>query len=194
MLRGHSHGWRCSDPAPREGTVRLHPARPHASAPERLRRAAPHHAAPRRITEADVHHDRRRGRIAAVHRSHRGGGRAAETVRSGDTAGARHAAGSLMTHVERFESFIEPQALARILAAMAEASGGAANVYGDQDVGRINPLMRRTTQLTVPDEITQYVISRLSAHASILEERFGTEPLFVEPPQFLKYGDRKSVV
>jgi predicted 2-oxoglutarate/Fe(II)-dependent dioxygenase YbiX len=62
-----------------------------------------------------------------------------------------------MVDVARFESFIEPQALARIYAAMLEASGGAANVYGHQDVGRINPLVRRTTQLTVPDEIVQFV-------------------------------------
>jgi SM-20-related protein len=93
-----------------------------------------------------------------------------------------------MVDVARFESFIEPQTLARIYAAMLAASGGAANVYAHQDVGRINPLVRRTTQLTVPDAIVQSVMTLLAAHAPILEERFRTEPLSPEPPQFLKYG------
>jgi SM-20-related protein len=93
-----------------------------------------------------------------------------------------------MVDVARFENFIEPQALAKIHAAMLEASGGAANVYAQQDVGRINPLVRRTTQLIVRDEIVQSVMTRLAAHAPILEERFGTGPLLPEPPQFLKYG------
>ena len=89
-----------------------------------------------------------------------------------------------MVEIARYENFIDAQLL---YAAMAKAGGDAANVYADRDAAQVNALMRRTTQLLVPDEIVELVTERLTAHAPILQERFGTEPLIVEPPQFLKY-------
>jgi len=70
----------------------------------------------------------------------------------------------------------------------AQASGSdPAIVYGQNDVGQVNDLVRKAKRLELPATTIEYVKQRLIEHQKTLEDRFSIPLSTCEDPQFLRY-------
>jgi SM-20-related protein len=87
--------------------------------------------------------------------------------------------------VER--GFLDEPTLAEVLAAVRASQGRPATVYGRDDSGEVDTLMRRTTRLSPPPEVEELVRRLLLSRMNAVEEQFGSGVRELEEPQFLRY-------
>jgi SM-20-related protein len=87
--------------------------------------------------------------------------------------------------VER--GLLDASTLAEVLAAVRASQGRPATVFGRDDSGEVDTLMRRTTRLSPPAEVEELVRRLLLARMSAVEEHFGSGVKELEEPQFLRY-------
>jgi SM-20-related protein len=99
--------------------------------------------------------------------------------------GARDDTTGLDLLVER--GFLDASTLAEVLTAVRASKGRPATVYGRDDSGEVDALVRRTTRLSPPAEVEELVRRLLLARMSAAEEHFGSALEKLEEPQFLRY-------
>ena len=92
-----------------------------------------------------------------------------------------------MIDVYRVDDFLEADILRLVKEAVVAAQGQAAPVYGEAAGATINARVRSAERLIVPEPIRELVAERLRSFVTTIEQRFATEPLIAEPPQFLRY-------
>ena len=82
---------------------------------------------------------------------------------------------------------LDPAALAEVFNAVRASSGRPATVYGRSDSGAVDERVRRTTRVSPPPEIEEFVRRLLLSRLPAVEEHFGLPLKELEEPQFLRY-------
>lgn len=89
--------------------------------------------------------------------------------------------------IHRIERFLSPGQNDRILAALRTAEAESATIYGA--AASVDVRVRNTARLMPPPSIGEEVRELLLARKGELERHFATEPLMLEPLQFLRYRE-----
>jgi SM-20-related protein len=98
----------------------------------------------------------------------------------------REGTAGLDLFVER--DFLDPAALAAVVAAVRASGGRPATVYGRSDSGAVDERVRRTTRVSPPAGTEELVRRLLLSRMSAAREHFGLSLDELEEPQFLRYG------
>lgn len=99
--------------------------------------------------------------------------------------GASEGTAGLDLFVER--GFLDASTLTEVLAAVRASQGRPATVYGRDDSGEVDALVRRTTRVSPPAKVEELVRRLLLARMSAADEHFGSGLKELEEPQFLRY-------
>ena len=74
-----------------------------------------------------------------------------------------------------------------IISEMRSAGGGPATVYGKEEAGAVDSLVRKVTRVAVSAGTRERVIRRLMDRKGEIEGHFGVTVSVCEEPQFLRY-------
>lgn len=91
--------------------------------------------------------------------------------------------------IDTFEvkSFLSPAESAALRAKLRQAAGSQATVLSRDPGGKVEPLVRRSTRMSVPARTAEQITTLLMQQRDALEQRFGRAISSCEPPQFLRY-------
>jgi SM-20-related protein len=87
------------------------------------------------------------------------------------------------------DDFLDPAAVAALVAELGEASGGPATVLSREAGGAVHSTVRKTTRVAVSPATRERVKQRLLERKPQLEAHFGVELAGCEDPQFLRYDE-----
>jgi SM-20-related protein len=85
--------------------------------------------------------------------------------------------------------FFEPRQCETILAALKASEGSPATVYGRTTGGSVDERTRKTFRLKPPQEIVEFVTTRLWSCKAGVEQHFAVVLNECEEPQFLRYRE-----
>ena len=85
------------------------------------------------------------------------------------------------------KSFLDRPACDALRAELRQAAGAAATVLSRDPGGMVQPMVRRTTRMTMPAGTRDDMIRRLAERKDELEQHFSTPLARCEEPQFLRY-------
>lgn len=94
-----------------------------------------------------------------------------------------------MIDLLEIEDFLDPAAVAGLVAELSASSGGAATVLSGDAGGTVRSAVRKTTRVAVSDATRERVRQRLMEHKPRIAAHFGVELTGCEDPQFLRYDE-----